>query len=97
MHKCSKCMKKKSNSRLKAVKVLNCAQYLCLTLSMRWSKYKPIKYGMVRLAGSSLCSCDVDEDAVYRMRVRPGRDEVLKVGELTDTGTDTVSRSALNW
>lgn len=53
---------------------------------------------MVRLAGSSLCSRDDDDkDEVYRMRVTPGRDEVLKVGELTDTGTHTVSRSALNW
>jgi len=43
---------------------------------------------MVGLAGSSLC--DADEDVVYRMRVCPGRDEVLKVGELTDTGTDSL-------
>lgn len=71
--------------------------YLCLTLSKMWNKYKPIKYEIVRLAGSSLCTCDVDGDVVYRMGVWSGRDEVLKVGELTDTGTDTVSRSALNW
>lgn len=42
---------------------------------------------MVKLAGSSLCTVDVDGDVVYRMRVTLGRDEALKVGELTDTGT----------
>lgn len=59
------------------------------------SESKPIEYGNVRLAGSSLCS-DAGEDVVSKADVVSGRDEVLKVGELTDTGTDSVSRSALD-
>lgn len=40
-----------------------------------------------------LCTCDAGEnvDVVYKTMVRLGKDEVLKVGELTkDTGTDSL-------
>lgn len=98
MYKCDKCVKKYSNFRLMWVKTLQwCSIFVSNPLVKRWCEYKPIKYEMVRLAASSLCTCDADEDVVYGMRVWPGRDEVLKVGELTDTGTDRVSRSALDW
>lgn len=51
---------------------------------------------MVRLSSSSPCTRDADEDVVYRMNVT-GQRWGSESRRLTDTGTDTVSRSALNW